>query len=279
MMNPASTAPELTPSGMRLVFRTVNSDVESARQLATHFEESGYGRVVICYVRNAYGLGLANAFEAWAYRLGTEVVDRKSYEPSQSRSASSYSQVVRGWQDLRFDAVLLAGAAPQAAHVIRAIREAGLQQPILGGDALHDEDMLALAGSAAEGLVVLSTFHPHNPNPRVESFRARYGKVYRSAPDAWTARGYESLAILVDAVRQAGSIDAKAIASVLRARDDWRGLHGPIGFDDEGNPLRRPGVAVQVVGGRFDFLREIRNFDHGPEGPPDPPKTSRAGAL
>lgn len=255
MLTPASTAPELTRLGRQFVFRTVNSDAVTAQQLAGYAGMKGYRRVAVCYVRSEYGSGLANAFERAASDEGIEVLDRKSYDPSSGQPAY-YEELFGEWADRRIDAVLLSATVPAAGMVVRALRAAGVDAPLIGGDGLDDQQLLEMAGEAAEGLVAVTVFSSRNPRADVRRFHRLYVERFGKRPDSWAARGYEAIRLLSDAAIYAERTEMDA-ASALRSGRRWRSLHGGTSFDAHGDPVDRPGVLIRVQDGLFQFEREV----------------------
>lgn len=254
MMTPGSTSPELTRRGHEMVFRSVNSDDDIARNMADLAQAAGYDRLVIGYVRNAYGLGLANAFEEYAQAHGLEIVDRQSYDPAASKSPTAYQRLIDQWADLEFDALFLAGMAPQAGYLIKQMRKAGLTVQILGGDALDTPELIESAGEAAQGMLIASVFHPDDPQPEirrfVESFRSSYGRT----PDSWAARGYEAMRLLAYAMESAGSTFPEAVARHLHSSDPSFSLSGPVSFNRYGDVVGRSVTTVVVRDRAFAFF-------------------------
>lgn len=261
MISPGSTTPELTRRGHRLIFRSVNSDEDIAHDLAAFAQEKGYRRIVIGYVRNAYGLGLANAFERFSQDLGITIIDRQSYDPAASNHSASYQRLVDQWVDLDFDALFLAGMAPQAGHLVRQIRMKGLEIPIIGGDALDTPALIDAAGAAAEGLVVATIFHADDPGPEVQRFVRSFSAAFGRPPDSWAARGYEALRMLTDAMTRAGSTVPREVAMQLRSSDAAYSLSGPVGFNEYGDVVGRDVVRTIVENGRFAYFDAASSSD------------------
>lgn len=271
MMTPGSTSPELTRLGHHLVFRSVNSDDDIARNMASFALQAGHQRVVIGYVRNTYGLGLANAFEEYAQHIGLEIIDRQSYDPASSSNPAAYQRLVDQWDDLEFDALFLAGMAPQAGYLVKQIRAAGLGIPILGGDALDTPELIAAAGEAAEGMVVASVFHPDQPRPGVQRFTRIFTSAYGRPPDSWAARGYEAMRMLAEAMEAAGSTAPEDVARRLQSSDAPSfSLSGPVRFNERGEVLGRRIVTVVVRDGQFQYYAANTNASVSLAARPDP---------
>ena len=280
MISPASTAPELTRGGNELFLRTVNSDTVTAGLLAAYARAQGHERVVIGYVRSEYGAGLANAFERSAADRGLEVVDRRSYDAS-GQDVAFYQAVFDDWASRRIDAVLLAGTAPSAAFVLQALRRAGVNVPVLGGDGLDDAGLPDAATDAAEGVTAVTSFHPDNPRTEVQRFVGAYSTRFGGKPDSWAARGYEAVQLLAQGMLATGSTRGYEVAEALRAGKEWTTLSGPLSFASTGEPQFRPGILVRVHEGAYRFEAELRA--DGPESsissPKNRAKTSEPGLI
>lgn len=256
MLTPGSTSPELTENGHVMVFRSVNSDRDIARQLTEFSVRRGYERIVICYVRNAYGFGLANAFEHYAQQLGLTIADRQFYDPSASSNSLGYQRLVDQWKDIEFDAIFLAGMAPQAGFLVKQVRAAGIDQPILGGEALDTPELIEVAGAAAEGMIVAAVFHPDDPRAEVQGFNRRFRELHGQAPDSWAARGYEAVRLLTETMAAAGSLAPKKVAERLKESSSLFSLSGPVTFNEKGDVVGKSIVFTIVKSGRFEYLGE-----------------------
>ena len=252
MLTPASTAPELTRSGHRHVFRSVHDDEDVGRQMAELAAQNGWRRVYVAYVRTTYGEGLAAAFEDAAVRHRVDVVGREAYGVDGSGIDAVVADVRQARVARGVDAVFLAGVPPEAGDVIEALRAGGVGAPVFGGDALDTAELVEAAGRAAEGVYVASVFHPDDPRPEAQAFRQAFEARYGQPPDSWAARGYEAVCVLVQGIEAAGSAAPDDIAAALRSTE-IQGVTGPFRFDDKGDVVGKELVTVVVHGGAFEY--------------------------
>lgn len=258
MFAPASTDPALTAQGYHRVFRGIFTDKAAGHQMAEYAVRNGYRRIAIEYVRSPYGRDLANAFEEYItdHKLG--IVARQSYGADEV-SEQTFESTVREWKTLDLDAIFLAGEVPSAAYFVNAARKLGLTTPILGGDALGSPTLLAIAGAAAENMVVPSAFHPDEPRAEVQQFSAAFRQRYNAVPDAASALGYDALNLLATAMRNAHSTMPDSIGAALHALHGWRGVTGPFTFDAAGDVVDKPVMKMVVRRGRFEYLADAGN--------------------
>ncbi len=248
MLTPASTSPELTSRGFEHVFRSITNDNEVGRQMAVYADDEGFERMVILYVNDSYGRALSNAFENEADKLGITIVDRRSYRGSER----SFRGILDDWETSSFDAILVIGGA-EAATFIRLARESGISAPILAGDGLDTDELWAVAGDAANGVIVVTHFHPDNPYTE-QDFIQRFEERYGTAPDTWAAQGYDAVYLLANAIENAGSTMPDEMAAALRNTHDWEGVTGPHTFDENGDTIGKPVVLKVMRDGQFEFL-------------------------
>jgi branched-chain amino acid transport system substrate-binding protein len=254
MIVPAATDPELTSRGYRRVFRVALTDPDIGRQLADFAARRGLRRVAICYIRNDYGRGLANAFEERAGEAGLSIAARQSYDPGERTSERSFEPTLREWSQLELDAIFLAGEVPSAGFFVAKARALGMRVPILGGDALSAPGLIGTAGAAAEGMFVASFFHPDEPRPEVRRFTAAFQARYGARPDAGAALGYDAVQLLARAMKEAGSTGPEEVAQSLHRLEAHRGVTGAVSFDAKGDPVGKRLLIMAVRNGAFEYV-------------------------
>jgi branched-chain amino acid transport system substrate-binding protein len=257
LVAPTATDPAMTQRGYRRLFRATFTDRSVGRQLADFVQARGLERVAIYYIRNAYGRNVANAFEARAAKVGLSIVARSSYDPSEQASERTFESTIEDWRSTEMDAIVLAGEVPSAAIFVARARALGLRAVIVGGDAMSSPGLMAVAGEAAQGVIVASFYHPDRPGPEVARFESAFRQEHGFPADAGSALGYDCVNLLAQAMRRARSTDPEAVASALRAGPAWKGVTGTFAFDDHGEMVAKPITMSIVDGGRFRYLLEM----------------------
>lgn len=253
MLSPASTNPRLTRQGFKRVFRNIVTDEAIGAELAHYAREKNYKRVIIYYVRNAYGKGLANVFERTASGLGIHIVDRLAYDGVSERE---FGMTLTKWKDLDYDAIFLAASLPHGAKFIVEARKRNVTAPFLAGDGMDMTLLTEIAGEAAEGTVVGTTFSSDVPRPEVKALNEKFKKKHGALPDLDGATGYDALKVLAYAMEKAGSVVPDRVADALRSLEGWQGVTGIHRFDEHGDVVGKPVIFKVVRKRALVFLAE-----------------------
>ncbi len=253
MLSTASTAPELTQNNYGNIFRNLPGDDEIARQLAKHLSDRGLKRLVIYYSSDAYGTGLANAFEDAAKALGVMVVDRFNYYSGLEDLLRLHDR----WQAFGFDGIFVASSsAPDGARFISDARQIGIQAPFAAGDSLDSPKLNDIAWNAAEGTVVGSVFDPASNRPEVKRFVAAFQKAYLQTPTSDAALGYDAVHMLAAAIENASKPDRTSIANELSSLGKWTGVCGVHELSPSGDDLGDLVVLKKLWNGSFISLEK-----------------------
>ncbi len=155
--------------------------------------------------------------------------------------------------------VLFVAAGPQEAlPAVRRLRSMGLDMPILGGDAF-DSNVWSGAGDVSK---VYYTTHAYlgesNTRPAVVNFRQAYAARFPgSTPDAFAALGYDTVNLLLTAIRQSNSAESDKIRDGLAQMNGFEGVTGTISYPN-GNPIPSKSVSlVKLEKGQSSLVREL----------------------
>jgi branched-chain amino acid transport system substrate-binding protein len=88
--------------------------------------------------------------------------------------------------------------------------------------------------------------------PAIKKFYADYQKAFKTPPDnAFAALGYDSVGLVADAIKRAGSADPAKIREALAATKGYQGITGAISYR---SGVRVPDKTVALIGVKGDKL-------------------------
>ena len=251
MITPGASGQKLTERGAKLIFRSLPGNRDQGRQIGDYAAAQGYKSVAIYYIKNDYGIDLANHFEQRAHELGITIADRRSY----NMGGDNHANLLAEWAAfLKTDAVFLCGSLPESADILRETRAAGLKVPVFGAAGLDSPDLIRLGGNSVEGTVVFSLFNNGDPRPEARAFGERFRKKFGMEPDSTAAQGYDAVKLLAHAMKQAGSIVPAKVAAGLRGTRDYHGVTGISTYSETGDPVAKPLAKVVVRNGQFVYF-------------------------
>jgi branched-chain amino acid transport system substrate-binding protein len=184
---------------------------------------------------------------------GVDVVSTETFQKGDVDFAAQLTKIKGQHPDL----IVISGLAEEAANIVRQARQIGIPENvvIVGAQSAISTRFFDLAGTAANGVIVGTAWYTELDNPVNRAFVADYRQHYRNEqPDIYSAYGHDAAALLVEAIRRAGSGDSKRIRAELAGLHDIPGVLGKIGFDKDRDPTVEPKVLIAKDGRFVPFL-------------------------
>jgi branched-chain amino acid transport system substrate-binding protein len=147
---------------------------------------------------------------------------------------------------------------PDLGLIIRTMREAGITQPIVGGDSYDDPGLFQALGPEYGNDIVFVTHTWVSPDtsPQMAEFLKAYEAKYGGPPEAmWAATGWDVVHILAGAMEKAGSTDGAAMAKAMED-NTWDLLTGQLDWEpaDKGHETHKQAAMVRLNAGVPEFL-------------------------
>lgn len=203
---------------------------------------------------NVYIQGLGTAFKAEAEALGA--VAQQAIFPA-AKPQVDWKAVAQGLKDQRPDAVFLAGSHLDAAELGKALQGAGVKAPLVGGDSLYLPELLQAGGTAVEGLLCSTYFHPGLVSPEAKQFSTTFQGKMGVEASSRAALTYEAVRLVAQAVDKAGP-DPRGVGRYVRVAFEQGvpGMAGRTKVDAQGN-THRPMFVMRVHQGRFEPVAQV----------------------
>ena len=205
-----------------------------------------------------YTLLLGKYFKERFTELGGNVVMEDTYQTG-DKDFSAQITKLKGVGAMP-DVLFIASGPDDIGAIVKQFRDAGVDKPIFGGDAYDTPLLVQIAGQGAEN----TYFTTHalmdaalGPDA-VKKFIAAYQADFKAPPEnAFAGLGYDTVKLIADAIRRAGSADPEAIRAALGQTKDLPGVTGAITFQP-GSRIPQKGVTVILVkDGKFTLAAEV----------------------
>jgi branched-chain amino acid transport system substrate-binding protein len=255
MISPSSTNPKVTETG-DYIFRVCFTDPFQGRLLAQFARNTLKAQKVAIFadVAAPYSVGLAQFFREPFVAGGGQVVSEQKYTGGDKDFKAQLTAI----KSTRPDAIMIPGYYTEVGLIVAQARQLGITVPMFGGDGWEAPELLQIAGPVAlEGTYYSTHYSSENSDPLVQKFVADYkAKFNGETPDAMAALGYDSVMVLADAIKRAGSTEGPKLRDALATTSGFPSVSGATTLDEH-RDASKPAVIITVKDGRFQYVETI----------------------
>jgi branched-chain amino acid transport system substrate-binding protein len=246
-VTPGATSPKLPDQVGTDMFLACFGDNVQAASGAEFVRDKLNGKNVYLLRDNSteYTTLLAKYFDEAFTKGGGTIIARDDYK-SGDKSFTAQITKLKALSD-KPDVLYVAAMPDDIGLVVKQMRQAGVTQPIVGGDG-YDTPLLIQVGGAASNDVYYSThaYMATDSTDAIKKFYTDYKAAYGTDPEnAFAALGYDTVGLIADAIKRAGSEDPAKIRDALAVTKDYPGITGSITYPADS---RVPQKSVTMIG-------------------------------
>ena len=249
-ITPSSTNPDITnpkfadqfrPAGKAIYFRTVATDAFQGPNMANYmFKTLKVASVFILDDSGAYGVGLADAFQGQAEKIGMKVLGRDRLDPK----AADYATILTKIKSMAPGALYYGGVGQAGVKLAKQAYEIVPTMIKAGGDGIQSADLLKGAGFPAVEGWYATVAAPHViGDKKTSAFSDRYFKRFNIRPDDYTITCYVGAEIIIEAVKKLAAsgkpVTRSAVRDAIQATKLADSLIGPVSFDANGDLMNK----------------------------------------
>ena len=269
IITPSSTNPDLTdpkfaqqyrPAGKAIYFRTVATDAYQGPNMANYMADTlKVKSIFVLDDSGAYGVGLADAFQAQAEKRGIKILGRDRLDPK----AADYAPILTKIKGLNPQALYYGGVAQAGVKLAKQAYEIIPDAIKAGGDGMQSADLLKGAGFPAVEGWYATVASPHvTDDPKTAKFSDRYFARFKQRPDDYTVTCYVGAEVIIEAVKKVVAsgkpVTRDAVRDAIQGVKLPDTLLGPIEFDENGD-LRNKIISVFQI--RKDGQKPLEDPD------------------
>lgn len=222
MVTASATSPAVTDGkNYDMIFRTIGRDDQQGPAAAQFIVENIKPKqVAVLHDKQSYGQGIAESVRSQLEKAGTKVVMFEGINAGDS----DYSAVITKLKSSGADFVYYGGYHPELGLLLRQGAEQGVNARFMGPEGVGNPDINAIAGGAAEGMLVTlpADFTQDASNAAiVKAFK----DAGRDPGGAFQMTAYSAAKVIADGIKGAGADDPVKVAEYLRANS----IDTPIG--------------------------------------------------
>jgi branched-chain amino acid transport system substrate-binding protein len=256
IITPSSTNPDITdpkfaaqyrPAGKAIYFRTVTTDAFQGPNMANFMKEKL--KVASVYVLDdtgAFGVGVADAFQGQAEKIGMKVLGRDKLDPK----AADYAAILTKVKSLNPQAIYFGGVSQAGVKLAKQAYEIIPNVIKAGPDGMFSADLLKGAGfPAVEGWYATQASPHLTDDPKLADWNKAYRARFNDSADDYTICAYDATWVIINAVKglvTAGKpVTRSAVRDAIQATK-MNSLQGPIEFDANGDIKNRVVSVFQI---------------------------------
>jgi branched-chain amino acid transport system substrate-binding protein len=268
-ITPSSTNPDITdpkmasqfrPNQKAVYFRTVTTDAFQGPNMANYYKAKLHVKTVyILDDSGAYGVGLANAFEAQAKKNGIEVLGHDQLNPKEADYTTALTKI----KALNPDALYYGGVAQAGVKLAKQAAETIPNMIKGGGDGVSGGSFLKGGGfPAIEGWYATNAGPHLTESPVAANFVKTFQEKYHTTPDDYSITAYDAakviLAAIADVVKSGKELNRSNVRDAIQ-NSRVETLQGTVAFDQNGDVLDR---TVSVFQYRHDDKYPADDITH-----------------
>jgi branched-chain amino acid transport system substrate-binding protein len=245
-VTPGATSPKLPDQIGDMIFLACFGDNVQAAAGADFVKDKLSGKNVYLLRDNAaeYTVLLAKYFEEAFTHSGGQIIGKDDYKTGDKTFTAQITKIKAAAQ--KPDVVYVSAMPDEIGLIVKQMRQAGVTQPIVGGDG-YDTPLLVQVGGKASDDVYFTThaYMAADSTPAIQKFYKDYKAAYGTDPEnAFAALGYDTVGLIADAIKRAGADDPKAIRDAIAATNGYAGVTGTISYP---NGVRVPAKTVTMI--------------------------------
>jgi branched-chain amino acid transport system substrate-binding protein len=224
LISSISTAPALKQCG-DYVFSAMATDDAQGPEWAKVAEYLKADEVAVMYINNDYGIGVKDAFLnsykgkvliAQPFELGakdfrTEILKVKATNPK---------------------VVFIVDHVAEGSIVIKQAAELGMKVQWVTDVSMVAQEVIDLAGAAAEGIMGLRA--GSTQTPQYKEFEEAFRKKFNEPPTIWSDFSYDTMMLVAMAIDKYGCNSEGIKKGLMEVSQDYVGPSGPKAFNEYG---------------------------------------------
>jgi branched-chain amino acid transport system substrate-binding protein len=254
-----ATSPKIpTQVGDMMFLACFGDNVQAAVGAEYAFKEFGKNAYFLWDKGVEYTTLLGGYFKSRFTELGGTIALEDSYDDKATDFSAQITKIkaLSSPPDFYYVAAMPYNVGP----LVKQFRDAGLTGPIVGGDGYDTPDLVSVAGAAADNtfFTTHALMDATGGTEGIKKFMADYKAEYNNDPEnAFAALGYDTVYLLVDAIKRAGSTDSAAVKSAIESTKDFAGITGKITFSADTHVPQKGVTVISVKGGKFTLGAEV----------------------
>jgi len=230
LVSGVSTAERLTEQGNPWLFRATTTTTLNGELMGEAIMKAAAGKKIAFIVTSDdWGRSAATSYGESFKKLGAEITATEFFD----RNDTDFNAALTKIRATRPEAIFSTGGFQNAANITKQARQLGIQAPILGEGAYTAEQYNKLVAPFTDKIFGVIEWVSAIDTPINKKFMTDYEAKYKELPNKFSAAGYQTVYIVAEAIKRAGSTEGEKLREAL-SKTDYNGIMGNYKFDAKG---------------------------------------------
>jgi branched-chain amino acid transport system substrate-binding protein len=257
-ISPSSTNPKYTRQGFKTTFRMVADDTQLGGTLGKYAVNTLKGKsIAVIDDRTAYGQGVAEEFAKAVEAAGGKVVAKEFT----TDKATDFTSILTTIKAKKPDVVFFGGMDAVAGPMLKQMKSLAIKSKFMGGDGICTTELVKLGGDAiADNQVYCAEAGGVDGEAKVgmDEFKVKYQAKFNTDVKLYAPYVYDAVNVMVAAMVKADSADPAKYLPMLATTADFKGVSGPVSFDEKGD-IKNGALTLKTIrAGQLETLAVLR---------------------
>lgn len=244
-ISPSSSHPDYSGIGDFIFRNNTIIAKEGAASIDIAVNDLGKKKIGIISIMTDWGTNTSKIIKEMLEKTDAKVVAHEEV----MEGSDDYTPAITKLNEAGAEAVICCGMYNLVAPVAKQYKSINPDIKIVGFSNSYSDQLIALGGNSVEGVCFPVIFFSESDEEDIKSYVESYKKEYGSAPSALTSQAYDSVGLLLTAIKEAGTTDSTKVKEKLY-EINYKGVTGDTKFDSNGD-VDKQFVKVTIKGGKF----------------------------
>lgn len=253
ILSPGSTNDTVT-IGKNYIYRTCFTDSFQGLVMANFAYKNLNAKtaVILQDSDSDYSIGLSKNFSDKFTLDGGKVTKILRYSQKDTNFTSQLGEI----RKLKPDVVFIPGFHQQVGVILREAKDLQINSKMLGGDGWDTQELRTIAKGAENGGFISNHYSAESKDPTLQSFVKAYKAKYNIEPSSFSALGYDSANIVLEAIKKANSNDPEKINKAIANTKNLNAATGVITIDKNHN-ASKPAVILEFTPKGYKYITSV----------------------
>lgn len=244
-ISPSASHPDYSGIGDFIFRNNTIISKEAAASVDIAVNDLGKKKIGVISIMTDWGTNTSKIIKDLIENTDAEIVAHEEV----MEGSDDYTPAITKLNEAGAEVVICCGMYNLVAPVAKQYKQINPDIKIVGFSNSYSQQLIELGGQSVEGVCFPVIFFSESDEPQIKAYVDDYKKTYGSAPSALTSQAYDSVGLILSAIKECGSSDVNLVKEKLY-QIEYKGVTGDTKFDSNGD-VDKEFIKVTIKDGKF----------------------------